>query len=95
MVVNEFFLNLKFQNALKCMIQQLSSLTLTISSSSPKYSPFECPHYSFFIMFLDICERYTYTFYERNPPHNTIAEILDREITDYDVNVIMQLSSKH
>jgi hypothetical protein len=40
-----------------------------------------------FIKFSDICEAYTYTFYERYPPHNTNAQILDREKTDYDLNL--------
>jgi hypothetical protein len=40
-----------------------------------------------FIMFLDICEGYTYTLYERYPPLNTSAQILDREITHYDLNL--------
>jgi hypothetical protein len=31
-------------------------------------------------MFFNICEAYTYTLYERYPPHNTSAQILDYDM---------------
>jgi hypothetical protein len=70
---------LTFQNALKCMISQLSWLTLTISNSSRNIL-FSNVAIINFIMFFDKCEAYTYTLYERYPPHTTSAQILDREI---------------
>jgi hypothetical protein len=82
-----FFLEiLTFQNDLKCMISQLSSMTLTISKSSRNIL-FSNVAIINFIVFFDICERFTYTLYERYPPPNTSAQILHREITHYDLNL--------
>ena len=74
------------QNALKCMISQLSSFTLTISTSSANFLFSNVPIINF-IMVFDICQGHTYTLYERYPPHNTSAQILDRQVTDYGLNL--------
>jgi hypothetical protein len=81
---SNFFEILTFHNALKSMISQLSWLTLTFSKSHRNILFSNVPIINF-IMFFDICEAYTYTLYERYPPHKTSAQILHREITDYDL----------
>ena len=49
------------------------------------------------LLFFDTCEAYTYTLYERYPPHNISAQILVREITNNRVNIrkYHSTSSKH
>ena len=77
---------LSFLNALKCMVPQLSSMNLIISNRSRNILSSKVPITNF-IMFFDICERYKTTIYEWYPTHNTSAQIFDREMTGYDLNI--------
>ena len=75
-----------FQNALKCIISQLSSFTLTISTSSANFLFSNVPIFNS-IMVFDISQGHSYTLYERYPPNNASAQIVDREITHYDLTL--------
>ena len=68
------------------MISQLPALILTISNTS-RYILFSYFPFINFIMFLHIRKGYTYTLYGKYPPHNISAQILDREIAHYELNL--------